>query len=122
MITGFEDITRPLSDDELKIVPVLCNNFKRHDKNNPVKAPVIVTGMNKYLVQHGYKIRMSQARLRKCCNFIRSKGMIPLIATSNGYYVSYNKEDVANQIKSLWERAGAIRACANGLQKFLSTQ
>jgi tetrahydromethanopterin S-methyltransferase subunit B len=50
---------------------------------------------------------------------IRSKGILPLIATSNGYYCSYDKQEIMEQIKSLQERADAIINSANGLKKFL---
>ena len=45
--------------------------------------------------------------------------MIPLIATSNGYYVDYSKETLEAQIKSLKERASSINRCAQGLETFL---
>lgn len=119
MITNFEDITRELSDDELMLIPILEKGFKRHGANNPVKGPDIVKGVNAYAEKIGLPVRMTEARLRKCCNYIRSKSILPVIATSNGYFVSDDHDVIAKQILSLQERAAAIMACAKGLQRFL---
>jgi hypothetical protein len=44
--------------------------------------------------------------------------MLPLIATSDGYYVSYDKIEIEKQIQSLKERAESINRCANGMLVF----
>ncbi len=49
----------------------------------------------------------------------RKPMIIPLIATSHGYFTSDCKETIQEQIKSLQERANSITRCANGLKKFL---
>ena len=67
----------------------------------------------------GLEFKLTQVRLRKMVNFIRCNAIVPLIGTSNGYYVSYNKEEVAKQIQSLNERASSIMNAANGLNKFV---
>ena len=80
MITNFEEITKELNAEERQLVPVLIKGFKAHGKENPIKAPKIVENLR--IV--GYKI--TEPRLRKLVNLIRSKGLLPVIATSNGYY------------------------------------
>ena len=112
-ITNFEEITYDLTENELALVNILVAGFKRRAIDNPIKAPEIVDSMQK----KGYDI--SEPRLRKLCNYIRSKGIIPLIATSKGYYISYDSVDINKQIKSLRERAAAINKCADGLMKFI---
>jgi hypothetical protein len=57
--------------------------------------------------------------LRKLVNHIRVKGILPIIATSQGYYVSYDKQDILDQINSLTQRANSILNSANGLRNFL---
>jgi hypothetical protein len=44
---------------------------------------------------------------------------LPLIATSQGYYVSYDKQEINAQIQSLVERANSILKSAEGLKKFI---
>ena len=119
MITYFEEISKELSREETEIiVPILVNGFKSHTKKDPVKAPDIVRKINLYLKKKEHKIKMTEVRLRKCCNYIRSNSLLPLIATSGGYFVSYDKADIEAQIISLQERANSINRCAAGLAAF----
>ena len=37
MITNFEGITSPLTEDEMKIIPYLVDGLKRRSKANPIK-------------------------------------------------------------------------------------
>lgn len=120
MLTGFEHITASLNKDELRLVPLLVKGFKGHGAANPITGKMIVSKTNAYLKSKNIKYRLSEPRLRKCCNYIRTKGLIPLIATTKGYYVSYNKDEIKNQIQSLNQRAISIKVCADGLQKFLT--
>lgn len=114
MITTFEHITEDLNKDELNLVTPLIAGFKNRTKQNPIKAPEIISRMK----QAGYKI--SEPRLRKLCNYIRSNSLLPLIATSAGYFTSYELTDVQKQVRSLQERSDAILASAEGLKKFLT--
>lgn len=120
-ITNFEHITEPLSDQELKLIPYLMSGFQSHDQNNPIKAKVIIEKMNDFLKRKGINAKLSEPKLRKYCNHIRSNGLLPLIATKNGYYVSRDPKEIENQIQSLQQRASSILTCANGLKKFLTT-
>jgi len=113
MITNFADITQELNDYELSLVPIIIRGFETKTKSNPIKAPEIIRLMK----AKGHKI--SEPRLRKICNHIRSNSLLPLIATSNGYYVSRDRDEILKQIQSLRERAGSILDCANGMEAFL---
>lgn len=118
MITTFDDITEELSDDELKLVQPLINGLKLRTAANPVKAPAIVKGMNAYAEANGL-IKISEVRLRKLVNYIRTNSIAPVIATSKGYYMSTDNNEIRVQIESLKQRARSILSCANGLEKFL---
>jgi len=119
MIKGFEEITKELNEKELELIPVLVKEFSKHSKTNPVKAPAIVKQINQYLEENNFGIRMSEPRLRKCCNHIRANSLLPLIATSAGYFVSLDKEIIDSQIKSLRQRAWSINNCADGLENIV---
>ena len=119
MIKNFENITTYLNDEELKLISLLVKGFKSHSVNNPIKARDIITNMNAYLKGKGSDYKLSEPKLRRYCNYIRTKGILPLIATSKGYYVSYDKAEIRNQIESLNQRANSIKVCADGLQRFL---
>ena len=115
MLVNFEDITEELSDYELKtLVPALIAGFKTKTKDNPIKAPDIIKSM----VAKDYSI--TQARLRKCVNYIRCNGLLPLIGTSKGYYCSNDTVEIEKQITSLHQRAYSINQAALGLKKFIT--
>lgn len=118
MITNFEHYTLELTDEEKKLIPLLINGFSKRTKDNPIKAPELIQRMNENREKYGIKT-ITEPRLRKLCNFIRSKGILPLIATSDGYYCSHDKTEIQRQIQSLIERADAIYNSANGLKRFL---
>jgi hypothetical protein len=115
MIKNFEKITSELTDKEKELVHPIIEGFKRYTKENPIKAQDVVLRFNSYRNSRD----LTEPRLRKIVNFIRTNGMLPLIATSNGYYVSTDPQEIQDQIKSLIQRSNAILNCANGLQKFL---
>ena len=119
MIKNFEEHTAELNELELLLIPNLINGFKNRTKQNPIKAPDIVKAMNVFITNKNIKLKFSEPRLRKCVNHIRKNGLIPLIATSSGYYVSNDKEEILAQIESLTQRANSILLCADGLNKFL---
>ena len=115
MITNFEQQTYELTEGELKILPLLLTGFKNYTKNNPIKEPDIVKRFN----DKNFNIKLSGVRLRKLVNYIRSNALLPLIATSKRYYVSYDKEVIKSQIHSLRQRSFSINQCADGLTDFL---
>ncbi len=119
MITNFEEYTHELSAEEMEILQLVIHGFRQYKKTNPIKAELIVKRMNVFLENNGYKIRLTQPRLRKLVNYIRSNSLIPLIATSHGYFTTDCKQTILDQIKSLQERANSIERCAQGLKKFL---
>lgn len=119
MITNFKEITIELTEDETKLLPMLIEAFKKYNKSKPIKAPEIVIGINAYCKKNAINYTATEVRLRKMVNYIRTNGLLPLIATSNGYFVSFDKSDIESQITSLSERASSIMGCAKGLTKFL---
>ena len=121
MVTNFENITQELSEEEKKYIYLLVTGFEKRTKDNPIKAPDLIKSINIFVSTQRPDIKkpLSEPRLRKLCNYIRTRGLIPLIATSNGYYVSYDKEEIIAQIQSLKDRANAIMKSSFGLLKFL---
>lgn len=119
MITNFEEYTHELSAEEMEILPLVVNGFRHYKKTNPIKAQLIVERMNVFLENNGYKIRLTQPRLRKIVNYIRTNSILPLIATSHGYFTTDCKLTIQEQIISLQERANSIENAVQGLKKFL---
>lgn len=105
MINGFDKQTEPLTEYELNVlVPVIAKGLSKK-----VGKDMAVT--NKFIVSRlrsGYKI--SEARVRKIINYIRTKDIVPcLIATSDGYYVSEDESELKDYEDSLIGRENAIR-------------
>lgn len=120
MITNFEEYTQDLNSDEHKLVPILVSAFKQRTINNPIKAPEIIQRVNQYLNEKSMGFKLTEPRLRKIVNHIRTNSLLPLIATSKGYYYSTERKDIIDQIESLEQRANSIARCALGLKKFLT--
>ena len=118
MIKNFEDITCELTPDEKRLVPVIIRGLNLKSKANPIKGNDIVSAINAIKEKYGIK-KFSEPRLRKIINFIRAEGILPVIGTSNGYYISYDAEELNAQIESLTQRADAIMSSANGLKKWI---
>jgi hypothetical protein len=119
MITNFESITRELTPEEVEILPFILKGLQGHRKENPIKAPEIVRQFNDFLRSRGKKIRITEPRLRKFCNHIRTGALLPLIATPAGYFVSWDKNDILSQVTSLEQRASSISESARGLKNFI---
>jgi hypothetical protein len=114
MITNFEKITAELSNKEKSVVPIIRHLFQSHiGKERAVKAPEFCKKITQTI-----SWSFSEVRLRKVINYLRKNALLPIIGTSQGYYLSYSNTELDKEIKSLLERANAIIECAKGLQKF----
>ena len=118
MITNFEEITKEMTEDEKKLVPVIIKGLSTKTKDNPIKGADIVSAINNQRDKLGIKV-FSEPRLRKIVNFIRTESILPLMGTSNGYYCTKDRTELESQIESLTQRAEAIMTSANGLKKFI---
>jgi uncharacterized protein YutE (UPF0331/DUF86 family) len=117
MLAGFEDITYELDEYELNtLLPVFVKGFNSHKgKANPItNAEIIELLKSKYII--------NPARVRKIVNYIRNKNLIVgLIATSKGYYISVDPEEVQKYIKSLTGRENEIKRIREKMQEYLLT-
>lgn len=114
MITGFENITHDLTEYEKGLVPVFAMGFKsKVGKENAVTNKQIVEKLSS-------KYKITDARVRKIINYIRNKNIIPgLVASSDGYYVTNDPEELKRYISSLDQREAAIREVKIGMLNYL---
>ena len=114
MIEGFERETAPLTDDEMRLLPIIIAGLK--------------TKVGKEMAIHGATIcekvsekfgKLTEPRLRKIVNHIRTNGMLPVIATSKGYYISHDRDEIHAQIQSLEQRREAINQAIQGLARWI---
>jgi carbamoylphosphate synthase small subunit len=106
MINGFEEYTVKLSKEELTILPTIVYGLQfRIGSKKAVTNKEIEEGLKKK------GINISAPRIRKIVNYIRNKGYIEgLVATSKGYYITMNPEEVRSWINSLESRNRANEA------------
>lgn len=112
MINGFEKETHELTDEEKVLLPIIVNGLKKKiGKETAVTNKQMIVGLSKI----GHKVQ--PARIRKLIHHIRITGLIDcLVATSRGYYVSKNVEELDSYIESLLQRSKSIEDIANQLQ------
>lgn len=113
MISNFERDTVRLSGYEKnELMPAVIEKLK-----TCVGKRKVIT--NKKLIrQHlGYYV-VDPARLRKVINYIRNNNLISgLVATSRGYYIAENREELEQYVKSLQGRIAAITTIRNSVMQ-----
>ena len=105
MIKTFEKYTKPLSEKELRIADEWAKHLLKRTKAHPIKANKIVSAYK----MRGIKI--SGPRVRKIMNYIRTHNLIKsgvLVASSRGYYVTNDAQDIENWLESLRSRRAAL--------------
>lgn len=118
MLNGFSEQTKQLTDYEKNsLVPRIVTGLRKIvGRERAITNSEIVARLKK----EGYKL--SEVRVRKIINYIRVNGIIErLIATSDGYYIANNEQEVRDYIESLKGREEAIRAVRRRLEAQLQS-
>lgn len=114
MIHGFENETRPLNRYEQDtLLPIIIMGL-----TNKIGASHAVNNSHicGSLRSKGYDV--TEARVRKIINHIRTHGLVKcLIASGKGYYRAENRQEVLAYIESLKGRENAIRAVRTAMEK-----
>lgn len=122
MLEGFEEYTVKLSKEELNVLPTIVYGLQfRVGSEKAVTNKEIEEGLKKK------GINISAPRIRKIVNHIRNNGYIEgLVASSKGYYITRNPEEVRSWINSLESRNRANEALIKKgelyLMKLLNTK
>jgi len=110
---------KPLTDDERNILlPKLVKLLSKTSKSKTLYAPEIVIGFNKHVKSWGFDGTFTETRLRKLINHIRFNGILPIISGPYGYYITQDKQEILEMVKSLEERAQSILSGARGLKGY----
>lgn len=105
MIKGFDNETAPLTGYETWVLlPRLISGLKTKQGRRSAVT-------NKYIVSRlKGSFKISEARVRKIINHIRTNDLIPgLIATSDGYFIAEAESELLEYEESLKGREDAIR-------------
>lgn len=118
MITNFEDITYDITDDEKRVAIYIERLLKSKNVffNNKELSDMIIKASNgdkRYLFK--------DARIRKIINYLRLTTCPNIIATSKGYKISENVEELTKYLDSLLERIDAIQNIANSTNAYIRT-
>lgn len=105
MILGFEKYTSDLSESDLEIARQWARAFNRQPNQ------VFSNSTIRMLYKQRTGNNIDGPRVRKIINYIRLAGLSTnLIATSKGYKISTDAEEVRQYIKSLTDRIDSISA------------
>ena len=123
MITNFEEVTHDLTDLELSYTDEVKNYLLGVLGHSPIKQPRLCIMLNNHLIMNegNPNISFTPMRLRKFINHFRSNAILPIIATSEGCYLIFEKQALEKQIRSLEQRAASILKASEGLKKILLT-
>ena len=112
MIEGFEKETHDLTDYEKSLLPQFVAGLAtKKGKENAITNKEIISALK------NRNIVVGEARVRKIINHIRNKGLVEgLVASSRGYYVSNDMEEIKSYILSLTGREEAIRIVREGFE------
>ncbi len=109
MLKGFEEQTNELSDYEKKvIVPILIRGFQNKvGKERCITNKEICNTLN---TEMNLQVKLNEPRIRKCIYYCRSNNLIPrLIATSKGYWIATDKQELIDWANTIQGRINAIQ-------------
>lgn len=111
MLHGFEKQTAPLSKKEKILLPFLIDELKdKHGVAKAITGDALCNKLTDHAAKFSKPIIVSGARLRKMIHYIRTNGLlIGLVASSYGYYITQEPQEIKNYISSLESREAAIR-------------
>lgn len=64
----------------------------------------------------GYKKNFTKQRFMKLTNYIRVNGMLPLISTNDGYFITREIDTIRDMIESFRARIASQEAAVKGLE------
>jgi len=118
MIHGFSEYTHELTPYEKDtLLPVFIRGL---EKKQGAAMAVTNKEMVAALKAKGYKV--SDARVRKIINHIRTHSLIPgLVASSKGYYISSDPVEIMKYVDSLKQRANEINRVKDSMVLYVKT-
>ncbi len=113
MIRGFESYTQPITKKEEKfIVPIVVNVLRKaYQDDKKIKSLQIAKKVQKA----GHSIQ--EPTVRKIIHYIRVNGLLPVLSSSEGYYISKDISKINACVESLTQRADAIMEVAYALER-----
>ena len=116
-----QPLLKPLTDEERDILlPTLIEALeKRTNDMVHKKRQEIVDWFIANKEKIGFKQAFNLQRFMKLTNYIRANCLLPLCSTSDGYYVTRDKEKIKEMIASFKGRVESQQAAIRGLEQML---
>lgn len=120
MLHGFEKQTAPLTTEEKILVPILIDMLKdRKGADKAIISDELCAMLKFHTTTFIKQIEIGGARLRKMINYIRTHGLlIGLVASSKGYYITTDPEEIQAYLLSLVGRERSIRRMRIQVERF----
>ncbi len=119
-IENFEKKTENITQEEINAVWVIKDFMKVHKIVDPIKAYQIVRGFNLNWRAYGLKKPLSEPRLRKMVNYLRTREDYPICSNSKGYFYSEDPEVLNSQQKSIRGRKNALQEVEDGFGRMIA--
>lgn len=121
MIRNFEEYTHNMTMAEKKyILPQIIRILslaigkEKAITNNQIIENIILPSINEY----PESLNLNMSRIRHIIHVLRVSDMIPfLVASSKGYYISNNKDEIETYIKSIDDRLKSIYQIRKALRR-----
>lgn len=111
---------KPLNNEELtKVVPILEKLLLSTNEGAKLYSTDIVRNMIVLLQIQKVTYNFTAVSLRRMINYLRSTGRLPIMATSQGYWVTWKVDDLMAQVESLESRANSIMLASYGLRNIV---
>lgn len=116
MIQGFEQYTHELKNEELPVFRSFVYHLAKHvGASQAVSGAKMAKGLSRVFPSWKDK---GGSRIRKYAHIARVNNLIPrLVASSNGYYVCKDDEELKQYIRSLFARSKSIEEIAFSLMR-----
>jgi len=115
MIRGFEKYTKDLTVVDKRVAEALAKMLSAREGSD---LAMTNERISYWLKTKYWNQEFSDSKIRKLISYIRLSHLCRrLVATSQGYYVEPDDDKVREYILSLRERAGAIDAIAEAIEK-----
>ena len=116
-------------NSDLQILSVFLAKTYFPKKNKSITAKEVLKELNNKLDEFNKRFRttfkspIKETQFREMINFIRSNNLVKdgeLLAGSNGYYISNDKDEVIRHIESLEGRISSMKNAIEGMRKNVS--
>ncbi len=114
MIKNFSKHTQPLTELEQMAAPLVLELLN----DTPKTAAVLAKAVNEHYEKQHEPTRLTEVTVRKVISKLRHTGAHGICSSSDGFWKSNIIGEIQLQIESLTQRAQAIEATRDGMQKY----